>query len=401
MRCLFIDYGATNIKSCVYDTLTDKFYDFKTNRCPSSTSRYPKYEISIDSLSNITQNVLSGRSYEAVLISSQMHGFSFSDGGGVSDYISWRDERGSVSDDIGCYEKSGITPRKGLPVFNIPLAANETKSDSVKILSLPGAILKKNGKFFNLCHNTINCGYGTHTLESGVVDDKIQEFIGKKITFPETTTEIKIIGYFFVGNKQVPVFSPVGDLQCAVFGSGIKSGEVCINLGTGSQVSMVSSIRNNKTDNRSFFDGMFLNTKTHIPSGRAINSFLGFMGTMGYRRDFWKFIKNSTAKDIMSSTMDISLQTFGGHDGSIKGLTEANMTCNNLELSIIRCYVEQYKKHLDSFDAKSILLSGGVVKNCPVVGEVFRDTYNLPVRINETKIEETFLGLKKLAKDLS
>tara|TARA_B100000214_G_scaffold305580_1_gene236531 strand:- start:68 stop:1273 length:1206 start_codon:yes stop_codon:yes gene_type:complete len=398
MKCLFIDYGATNIKSCLYDAVTDGFYDFRTYKCPKNISVYPEYVISIKSLSSITQSILSQGNFDVVFVSTQMHGFSYYDGASVSDYISWRDERGKVFENIKCYKNSGIEPRKGLPLFNIPIISQETIQDRIKILSLPGAILKEIGKFSDICHNTVTCGFGTHTLKTGKVDCDIQKFIGNKVVFPKTTTEIEAVGYFLVDNREVPVFSPVGDLQCAVLGSGIRSDEVCINLGTGSQVSMVSEDCNDKTDNRAFFDGKILNTKTHIPSGRAINSFLAFMETMGYRRDFWNLIKNSTAKDIISSTMDISLQTFGGFTGSIGNLSESNMTCNNLELSIIRCYVEQYRKHLELFEAKSILLSGGVVKNCPVIAEVFRQTYNTPVRVNNTLYEETFLGLKKISR---
>ena len=74
------------------------------------------------------------------------------------------------------------------------------------------------------------------------------------------------------------------------------------------------------------------------------------------------------------------------------------MVCNNLELSIIRCYVEQYKTHLDKFDANSILLSGGVVKNCPIIADLFRQMYDLPVEVNNTSVEETFLGLREISR---
>ena len=398
MRCLFIDYGATNIKSCIYDTTLDKFQDFRAHKCPGNISIYPEYVISIKSLSSITRSIFTGRDFESVFMSTQMHGFSLCDGENVGDYISWRDERGDIHSEITCYEDSGITPRKGLPVYNMLLSVNSDASDNIRVLSLPEAIIKHIGSFYDLCHTTVSCGYGTHVLETGVVSKGVQEFLGNNIVFPKTTFDIEPVGSFDIKGEQVPVFSPVGDLQCAVLGSGLQEKQVSINLGTGSQVSMISNVRNCSTDNRSFFENRVLNTITHIPSGRAINSFLSFMGTMGYKKDFWKIIKNSSVDDIMSSTMDISLGTFGGSSGYISGLREQSMTSYNLEMSIIRSYVLQYKDHIKKFDANSVMLSGGIVKNCPVIADVFRVVCDLPVEVNTTSIEETFLGLKTLTR---
>jgi len=398
MNYLFIDYGATNIKSCLYDTLTDQFYDFRVDKCPNNLLSYPKYEIGINSLSSITRKIMTSRQFECVFMSTQMHGFSVYDGMSVSNYVSWKDERADIHDQIDCRQLSGITPRKGLPVYNIPAYLKEANYSEARILDLPSAIIKNIGKYFGACHSTIACGFGAYSLQTGKVTNSVSKLMGESVIFPEFITDIRVIGYLLSEGKEYPVFSPVGDLQSAVLGTGIKTGQVCINLGTGSQVSMVSNSLNKNTDNRSYFDNKYLNTITHIPSGRAIESFLSFMNSIGYRRDFWKLINDSTTEEILSSTLDIKLGTFGGFSGSISNLRENNMVCNNLELSIIRCYVEQYKAHLDKFDANSILLSGGVVKNCPIIADLFRQMYDLPVEVNNTSVEETFLGLREISR---
>lgn len=398
MKYLFIDYGATNIKSCIFSSSEDKFSNARVVKCPVSRETYPRHVLAIGSLSEITKEIIRDVECDAILISSQMHGFSIFDGKKVSDYVSWMDERGDVLNIPNHKNLTGLTPRKGLPVFNIPSINRENKYKDLQILSLPSAILKNIGVFENKVHNTISCGFGTHHINSQILNTNISCAIGSNISFSETTSQIEIVGQVLCGNKQTPVFSPVGDLQCAILGSNLKSGHISINLGTGSQVSLVSKSINQGTDNRSFFDDKYLNTITHIPSGRAINSYINFMKSLGYKKDFWETIKNSSVQDILSSTLDISLSTFGGNDGSIRGLREASMTCENFELSIIKNYVLQYKKHVEKLDGHSIVLSGGIVKNCPIIADVFRECFDHLVIVNDTKIEETFLGLKELTK---
>ena len=136
MRYLFVDYGATHIKSCTYDKEKDEFDDFQKFKCPESIYQYPRHEISINEVSNITEGIFKNHLFDAVLMCSQMHGFCLSSGNKLlTDYISWKDESGDVFSNPSIKNKTGVTPRKGIPVFNISKAAKKLGVKKYKILN--------------------------------------------------------------------------------------------------------------------------------------------------------------------------------------------------------------------------------------------------------------------------
>ena len=194
MKYLFIDYGATNIKSCIFSSKENKFSNVKVVKCPINREIYPRHVLAIKALSEITKEIVRDIECDAILMSSQMHGFSISDGKKVSDYVSWMDERGEILRIPNHKSLTGLTPRKGLPVFNIPSVNRENKYKDLQMLSLPSAILKNIGVFENKVHNTISCGFGTHHINSQTLNSNISCAIGSNISFSDTTSQIEIVG---------------------------------------------------------------------------------------------------------------------------------------------------------------------------------------------------------------
>ncbi len=70
----------------------------------------------------------------------------------------------------------------------------------------------------------------------------------------------------------IPIFGGVGDMYAAILGAGIGEKDICINIGTGSQVSRLikkpSDVRN---ELRHFFFKQWLDVVTHIPAGEMLN----------------------------------------------------------------------------------------------------------------------------------
>jgi len=397
MRYLFIDYGATHIKSCTYNKEKDELDNFQKFECPKNIYQYPRHEISVNEVSIITEEVFKNHLFDAVLMCSQMHGFCLSsDNKLLTDYISWKDESGDVFLNPNIKSKTGITPRKGIPVFNINKVAKKLGVKKYKILTLPEAVINSLGSFMDKTHNTMICGFGTHDIISGQPDTDIMEILHESPAFNKTISEIQIVGSYIKNNKEIPIYSPVGDMQCALYGAELSEGQISVNLGTGSQVSVIAKQINLKTDNRRFFNGGILNTITHIPSGRAIDCYIDFFKKIGYKEDFWQRINNYSIDEILESTIGFDFNVFGSSAGSIYNLLENNLTRNNLEASLIKAYVYQYKKHIEVFEGESLLLSGGIVKNCPIVRDLFKELSGKDIITTQTEIDETLLGMKRL-----
>jgi sugar (pentulose or hexulose) kinase len=401
MRYLFIDYGATHIKCCTYDKEKEELDNFQKFECPKNIYQHPRHEISINEVSNITEEIFKNHLFDAVLMCSQMHGFCLSsDNKILTDYISWKDESGEVFLNPNIKSRTGITPRKGIPVFNINNVVKKLGVKKYKILTLPEAVINSLGSFTNKTHDTMICGLGTHDIISGQPNLDIMETLYESPSFNETVSELQIVGSYVKNNKEIPIYSPVGDMQCALFGAELSEGQISVNLGTGSQVSVIAKQINPETDNRRFFDGRVLNTITHIPSGRAIDCYINFFRQIGYRENFWQRVNSYSIDEILESTIGFDFNVFGSSAGSIYNLLESNLTQNNLEASLIKAYVYQYKKHVEVFEGDSLLLSGGIVKNCPIICDLFKEIMGKNIITTQAEIDETLLGMKKLVEQI-
>jgi len=401
MKYLFIDYGATHIKSCIYDKEKDKFSKFQKNKCPENLHKQPRHEISIDTITKITQRIINNASFDAVYICSQMHGFCLlSPEGHLSDYISWKDETGEIFPHPEFKKKTGLTPRKGLPVFNIGTTAKRLGFEGYRVLTLPEAVLYLVGSFYNKTHVTMACGLGVYDINNREIIPEMTNVLHGSPVFNKVVCDIEVAGTISKDKKEKPVYTPVGDMQCALYGVGLGKGQVSVNLGTGSQVSVLSKRVDERVDNRVFFDDCFLNTKTHIPSGRAIECYVKFLESVSPNKKFWEEVRKYTENEILESDLEVGLSVFGSDSGGlISNIRETNFTVDSLQKSLINSYVRQYRKYIDLFSGDEIILSGGVPQNCPVIKRLFEKVYNRKISMFISSVDETILGLKRLTQE--
>ena len=299
-------------------------------------------KISIDKIAKITQGIINNASFDAVYICSQMHGFCLlSADGQLSDYISWKDETGEVFSHPEFNKKTGLTAHKGLPVFNIGSTAKRLGFKDYRVLTLPEAVLYLIGSFYNKTHATMACGLGVYDINNREIIPDFENILYGSPVFNKIVYDIDVAGIITKDKKEKPVYTPVGDMQCALYGVGLEQGQVSVNLGTGSQVSVLSNKVDDRVDNRIFFGDCFLNTKTHIPSGRAIECYVNFLESVTPNKKFWKEVKEYTEEEILESDLKIGLSVFGsGAGGLISNIGETNFTIDNLQKSVIRSYVE-------------------------------------------------------------
>ncbi len=440
-KFLLIDFGASRVKTASVDIETGIFSNILNQAALNNISQVKSYyEISLRDIREQFLNICDlyynklNIQFDGIVICSQMHGFIVidKDDKPVSEYISWKDERSLeningestyslVQKNLGDKFKSitGMKLRPTFPFINFLhlCRANSVPSQS-KIISIAEWIAMSCGEYTNKTHKTMLAGLGVYDIKKGIVSEEIVELLknvtGNTFSVNTLGSETEVSGYWKFNNKKIPIFCGIGDHQCALLGAGnIPNKTISINLGTGSQVSVIDlncTDIDSMIEQRPYFGKSILHTITHIPSGRIlsvyINMFETFTETYGLKKiDFWKILDELTASEIMNSDLEFDLALFnsafnykGG--GKIVNIKEDNFNIKNYFSSLIRCFIFQYLDLLKIFDKEKIInkciLSGGVSKRLSKLSDIIRKEFGYEV-IDATSIDETFLGLRTVA----
>lgn len=420
MLVLLTDFGASRTKAAIGDTAAGKI--LASRDYPSGTpvfSQNRHCEVSLEEIRNTLKKILddfTDFAFNAVFISSEMHGFVVADKDGrpLTPYISWKDERCLTPYENSDYfsvlnEKtgdafrtvSGMTARPCFPFYNAFAFLRETPlNEPVRILTLADWLAACFDQCFDKTHITMAAGLGFFNVRKKEYEQIFVDTCGKNISFNAVSETVVPAAVYRKNGCDIPVYTGVGDHQCAVFGADNDETTVSFNLGTGSQISVVSEQTRTQTDLRPFFAEKYLHTITHIPSGRALAVYAGFLGKQAFDE-----IDCLSARELEESSLDFDLAVFEsaanfkGYQG-IGNIREKNLTRRNWLASLIRSYADQYISLLKRFEigpqVKTVVLSGGISRRIPALREYFEQ--HLPYKVVVADLaEETFFGLLKLA----
>ena len=400
---LVIDFGASLIKTAIVNE--DKLENVKNYPCPKITA---------ENVSEIFKNIYSSltNTVDCIFICTQMHGFFALDENNkpLTEYINWQDARaGEKIDGASTFslidqkfgtsfrKKTGMKLKLGLPILNLIHMARmgELKGD-IKAVSIPEFLVLKNcDNQTNLSHETLVAGMGYWNIYEDKSYTEIlnfyKEIAGGDIIFNKSVKEIKPAGYI----NKVPVYVGVGDHQCALLGAGLEEkNQLSINLGTGSQVSLIDEPKTSGMfEQRPFFNGKMLSTITHIPSGRVLNQFVKD------EKD-WATIHQLTIADLQNAEGNIDLAIFEGAY-NYKGAKVENVNSSKEYFAnLLKSYINQYIGIIEKLETmpSEIILSGGIARKLKIIKEYIEQKTNLKIKI-VLEGEETFLGLRKLGRE--
>lgn len=376
-------------------------------------------------------------------ISNEMHGFILTDSNGaeITDYISWQCEYGRrVYEDGVSYKEyiaellteseinsTGMQIKDGLPSVNLFYLVNtilqNKKSQQLFFYTLGDYLIYSLSGQQPGCHPTNAAATGIYDIYENKWNSEIIDKLGfKEIIFPciECNKEIR----FERKRKKIVVYPAVGDQQAALLGAGIKERIISFNFGTGAQISVLTTKKEmpQRYQIRPFFNGYYLKTIPHIPSGRAMNVFFRFVKEIARNLNekitddvVWKMIWESVNQvNVQDKTecLDIDLSFFANavtqHEtGHISNINETNFTLGNLFLSIFKKMSENAIRLADELTANieeinEIVFTGGVLQKNKILLNAISVHYNgLPVRMvrNET-IEGLYLFLKECKRQI-
>ena len=400
-----IDFGASRIKSIAFissNKIIDKFETTGSNYFKNNIIN-PNffYKSLIKHLNYYSKKY----KFTKIIICSEMHGYALfnKQKNKITKYFSWRFQRDDkktkkIIKDLESkkFQKiSGLKPRIGLPIINW-LADKSNKKGRNYLCGIGEILCIIGGKYYETLHSTYAQSTGFYKLNNN-------SFFNKKI-FSNKIVETKknLIGTVIFKNMKKYIYGGYGDLQAAFTGSNIKSNEVLINMGTGSQIILKNNTKHNiYFEKRNYFNKI-LYCKTHIPSGRSLNLIAEKINKIYRKKDyFWRIIKKIKLNNLIECNKIINLDYF-----RLKKKLNNEEIKKNLEnfiIIVLKSYCDQYINYINNpsfkkMKFKRVILSGGIPKRIPIIKNYIHQKTGINTKIYNSRVDETLIGLLKLSK---
>lgn len=345
-------------------------------------------------------------------------------GEALSNYLSWKDQRAVMSHPSGAgtyfevmaqrlsqkeRQQLGNEVRPGLPISFLFWFAEQNRS-------LPAnAIMAAVADFVvaNLCETTAETeqtsAVGAVNLETRNWHHDAFSNLGLAGSrWPMLRDFREPVGRMRIGSATIPCYAPTGDHQCALAGALIGYDELSLNISTGAQASLLTSrFQPGAYQTRPYFDGLFLNTVTHIPAGRSLGILLDLLCELAKAHqvtleDPWPYIAQQVSK-VTATDLDVDLAFFFspvGQRGRIANIREGNLTVGNLFYAAFRNIAESCHTCASRLSAEppwqTLVFSGGLAQKMDLLRQMIVGQFQCRHRLCPST-EDTLIGLLALA----
>lgn len=405
MQIIGIDIGTTSICGVVIDAKTGKVLKSKTVNSDAfikSDKNFEKIQ-SADKIIKLATEILEGfMSKETVSIgvTGQMHGIIYTDkdGNTVSPLYTWQDLRGNEPYKDTTYAKH--------------LGSNAGYGNVTDFYNKVNNIRPKNAIGYSTIHDYFVmklCGLKKAKIH---ISDAASFglFDLKNKTFNYDCNIDVVDGYTIAGTyKNIPVGVAIGDNQASVFSTLQDEDGVLLNVGTGSQVSIVTDkvIKGENLEARPYFEGKYLIVGAALCGGRAfavLKDFYKKLFSYHYPLEDGEVYKIMD-KMVLDATSPLTVDTrFSGTRadanilGSISGISTENFTPENLTLGVLEGMVNELYGLYKEMNINKVSLIGsgnGIRKNKPFITlseEKFGASLKVPAHKEEAAFGAALFG---------
>lgn len=404
---LALDLGTTSICGVVLDAENGRVLRSITRNSNAFITDCAPFERiqSADKIISLALEILDELMSEGVCaigVTGQMHGILYidKDGNAVSPLYTWQDGRGNL-------------PYKDT-TYAAYLGASTGYGNVTDFYNRENGIRPENAVLYCTVHDYLVmklCGLSeplVHTSDAasfGCFDLAENRFVGYDCKV-KVTADTAIAGYY----KGIPVSVAIGDNQASVL-SCISEGDVLLNVGTGSQVSVISDkiVKGTDIETRPFFEGKYLTVGAALCGGRAYSILKDFYSkVLGYKEALCesevyaimdRMLKDRTDSPLTADTRFAGTRADSTVTGSITGITDTSFTPGNLTHAILCGMTEElYGMYLGMKDEKCGLVGSGngIRKNAALVGiseERFGLRMRIPVHTEEASVGAALFAL--------
>ncbi len=351
---------------------------------------------------------------DAIGVTGQMHGVVYLDceGKAISPLYTWQDGAGSLSHGTTTYSEylSALTGCKlasgfGLVTHFVNRELGEAPNAAQQICTIHDYIaMSLCGEKKPIMHSSDAASFGCFSLTKMDFDETaLKSLMIPRNLLPEIAEGTATLGK---DENGVPVAVAIGDNQASVIGS-LKDGRVLVNIGTGSQVSVVTEDTGKYSGEiRPLNDSEKLLVGAPLCGGRAfslLNKFFAECGKLFGKEDVNVYAVMDHLAESQPDSHPISVDTrFCGTrenpdiKGSINGITEENFTAENLTRGFLwgmatelNSYYSEMKNSL-SEPPQYIVGSGNAIRKSPVLREYVSQVFGAPVLIPRHTEEAAF-----------
>lgn len=421
-----VDIGTTTISAVVYDIDHKKQLEAYTipHHSYVRTDSFSEQSVSviIEKTEKLLYHILKcNPSVVSIGLSGQMHGIVYMDENGnpVSDLINWQDKRGDLplKDGTTTCDRIRLTTGYSVPTgygiathyYNLQNGiVPEKAAGFCNIIDLFG--MKICGLKKAITHTSMAASFGLFDVKAGdFLSDKLAMLGIDRCFLPTVTSESKAIGMC----QGIPVAVALGDNQASFLGAvSNQQSSALVNIGTGSQISLVSEYREQTADIeiRPFIEGKYLACGSALCGGYAyamVESFFrNYIVSAGMQEASQYKTINQLALDAYEKGevgLDVEASFFGKRSdpskrGSIKGIGRENFTPSALILGVLRGMCNELYELYEILGEKktNIVASGGGVRKNEVLKKLISDHFDASVLVNAIQ-EEAATGVALFA----
>jgi sedoheptulokinase len=412
MNSIGLDIGTTSVCAIKADALSGEITDIKTRPNNSFINTDKPFEKIQDpeKILNICRELLDSiidTDTVSIGISTQMHGILYVDkfGKSLSPFYIWQDMRGDkIFKDGKTY--AGVLntfPGYGSSTHLYNKVNGLIPHDAKKFTSIGDYVA------MNLTGNNRPAVNITVAASFGCFDEEKNKFKNSEENFPDEYFPDVISDFSPVGKyKNIIVTPSIGDNQAGFLGAVGNSKDILLNVGTGSQVSLISDYPSSSPslETRPYDGKRYLLAGCALCGGRAFSDVVKFIGECatvitGEKYDnIYPFVdklmigSNGTAenKPIKFDTRFCGTRRDSSVTGSITGITENNLTPYTFLVGALDGMAEELFDYYSSsgVSAKEAVATGNGVRKNKKLKEIFERKFNMPVKIPKVREEAAF-----------
>lgn len=415
LKILGLDIGTTTISAVVTDAETGKILESRTVKNDSviQGTKLQNPENIINTVLKIKNELVEKYSpITAIGVTGQMHGILYLDknGDAVSPLYTWQDESGNKPYKDGTYasyltEVTGYTMASGFGLVThfVNKEENNVPENAVTLSTIHDyLVMKLTGRKMPLMHSSDAASLGCFDLKKADFDENALAKIGINRNFlPEVCNNCVIAGK---DENGTPVSVAIGDNQASVIGSVSDENSILVNIGTGSQVSVITDAPKILSDGetRPLNNNKFILVGAPLCGGRSFALLHKFFTQCaeifgGNKDDVYKNMDKIAEISPDEHTLTVDTRFCGTRKnpdikGSVSRITESNFTPAELTRGFLYGMANELYTLFESFDitADMLVCSGNAVRKSSVLIHYLEELFGMKISVPAHTEEASF-----------
>lgn len=407
MKAIGIDIGTTSVCGVLIDVNTGEILKSCTKNSEAFITTENEWEKiqSVEKIMSVATGILDSFCDDDIAVigvTGQMHGIVYTDKNGeaVSPLYIWQDGRGNLPYRDTTYAKHLNSFSGYGNVTDFYNRENGIRPDNaVSYCTIHDYfVMKLTGLKKPLMHSSDAASFGCFDLTENKFDYDCNVDI---------TADYTIAGTY----RGIPVSVAIGDNQASVFSTLADENNILLNVGTGSQVSVVSDtpVVAENIETRPYFDGKYLIVGAALCGGRAYSILKNFYSeVLGYIEDTDDekvyAVMNKMIQNLDSLTLKVDTRFAGTRSnaeltGGITGITAENFNPPQLTLGVLNGMATELYEMYEKMGVQrhGIIASGnGIRKNAALVKifeKMFDSKMQIPCHLEEAAFGAALFGL--------